>query len=99
IGTKHKGEKFLIATSDSADNDITADFEKRGLDHTSAIFVKSVSQDLKSIDISSYDMFVLYNKADVKSLFENFPEFRQEDKKFVSYGKSVIKAMETAGLR
>ncbi|MCM1197534.1 MAG: hypothetical protein NC308_01465, partial [Clostridium sp.] len=63
-----------------------------------AIFVKSVSQDLKGIDISSYDMFVLYNKADVKSLFENFPEFRQEDKKFVSYGKSVIKAMETAGI-
>lgn len=98
IGTKHKGEKFLITTSDLADNDITADFEKRNLDYTAAIFVKSVSQDLKSIDMNSYDMFVLYNKADVKSLFENFPEFRQDDKKFVSYGKSVIKAMEAAGI-
>jgi len=98
IGTKHKGEKFLITTSDSTDNDITRDFESRGLDFTTAIFVKSVSQDLKGIDISAYDMFVLYNKADVKSLFENFPEFTQGDKKFVSYGKSVIKAMENAGI-
>ena len=33
-----------------------------------------------------------------KSLFENFPDFRQEGIKFVSYGKSVIKAMSEAGL-
>ncbi|MCM1198399.1 MAG: uroporphyrinogen-III synthase, partial [Clostridium sp.] len=39
IGTKHKGEKFLIATADSAENDISSDFEKKGLDYTAAIFV------------------------------------------------------------
>lgn len=98
IGTKHKGEKFLITTSDSTNNDITRMFETTGFDYKSAIFVKTVSQDLKSVDIKSYDMIVLYNKADVKSLFENFPDFKQEDVKFVSYGKSVVKAMEEAGL-
>lgn len=98
IGTKHKGEKFLITASDSTDNDITRGFEAAKLSFTAAVFVKSVSQDLKDIDPDSYDMFVLYNKADVKSLFENFPEFEQKDRKFVSYGKSVVKAMESAGL-
>ena len=43
-------------------------------------------------------MIVLYNKADVKSLFENFPDFTQGETKFVSYGKSVVKAMNDAGL-
>ena len=98
IGTKHKGEKFLITTSDSPDNDITRMFESTGLEFKSAIFVKSVSQDLTGVDIRSYDMIVLYNKADVKSLFENCPGFSQGDIKFVSYGKSVVKAMEEAGL-
>ncbi len=98
IGPKHKGDRFLITTSDSINNDITKVFEASGLDFTSAIFVKSVSQDLKTVDIDSYDMFVLYNKADVKSLFENFPDFKQGDKKFVSYGKSVMKPMEEASL-
>ncbi len=98
IGTKHKGEKFLITTSDSPDNDITRMFESTGLEFKSAIFVKSVSQDLTGVDIRSYDMIVLYNKADVKSLFENCPDFSQGDIKFVSYGKSVVKAMEEAGL-
>ena len=41
---------------------------------------------------------VLFNPADVKSLFENQPDFAQENIKFVSYGKSVVKAMEDAGL-
>ena len=98
IGSKHKGEKFLITTSDSPSNDITRKFEETGFDYRSAIFVKSVSQDLRNVDIKSYDMIVLYNKADVKSLFENYPDFVQGDIKFVSYGKSVVKAMEDAGL-
>ena len=98
IGARHKGEKFLITTSDSTNNDITRAFESTGMDFSSAVFVKSVSQDLKGVDIASYDMIVLYNKADVKSLYENFPDFKQGDVKFVSYGKSVVKAMEQAGL-
>lgn len=99
IGSKHKDEKFLIATSDSASiNDITTEFQEHGLPYECAIFVKSVSHDLKSTDLSSYGMIVLYNQADVKSLFENFPDFTQGDIKFVSYGKSVIKAMTDAGL-
>ena len=98
IGTKHKGEKFLIATSDSTNNDITGVFEQNGLDFNSAIFVKSVSRDLKDVTPSKYDMIVLYNPSDVKSLFENFPDFKQEDIRFVSYGKSVVKAMSDAGL-
>ena len=43
-------------------------------------------------------MIVLYNPADVKSLFENFPDFKADGIRFVSYGKSVIKAMQEAGL-
>jgi len=98
IGSKHKGEKFLIATSDSANNDITRIFQENGFEYESAIFVKSVSQDLTATDIRSYDMIVLYNPADVKSLFENFPDFKADGIRFVSYGKSVIKAMQEAGL-
>lgn len=98
IGNKHKDETFLIATSDLAGNDITKIFHESGLKSESAIFVKSVSQDLKGIDLSSYDMIVLYNPSDVKSIYENYPDFTPGDIKFVAYGKSVLKAMDEAGL-
>ncbi len=99
IGTKHKGEKFLIATSESSTKDaVTKVFETQKYDFETATFVKPVSQDIKDMDLHSYDMIVFFNPADVKSLYENFPEFAQGDIKFVSYGKSVVGAMEEAGL-
>jgi uroporphyrinogen-III synthase len=100
IGPKHKGEKFLITTSDTSNADaMTRLFEARGLDFKTAVFIKSVSQDMKDVRLEEYDMIVFYNPADVKSLQENFPDFRQGDIRFVSYGRSIVKAMEEAGLR
>jgi uroporphyrinogen-III synthase len=100
IGPKHKGEKFLIAMSDSSSSEaLTSLFQANKLEYTTGVFVKSVSQDLKDLDLASYDMIVFYNPADVKSLQENFPDFRQGDIKMVSYGRSIVRAMEEMGLR
>ncbi len=99
IGTKHKGEKFLIATSDTGSNDsMVSLFAQSGLDCTSAVFVKSVSQDLKQVDIKSYDMIVVFNAADLKSLYENYPDYDKGETKFVTFGKKIVSAMEEAGL-
>lgn len=100
IGTKHAGENFLIVTSDSSNSEnITRLFDEKKLSYKSAVFVKSVPQDLKDVDLGSYELAVLYNPADVKSLFENYPDFKQGNLKFISYGKSIVKAMEDAGLQ
>jgi uroporphyrinogen-III synthase len=99
IGAKHKGETFLIATAESSGKDaITRLFETQSFKFATAVFVKPVSQDIKALDLNSFDLAVLFNPADVKSLFENYPDFKQESIKFVSYGKSIVKAMEDAGL-
>jgi uroporphyrinogen-III synthase len=99
IGTKHKGENFLIATSGTSGKDaVTKIFETQKFAFETAAFVKPVSQDIKGIDLHSYDVVVLFNPADVNSLYENHPEFTQGDVKFISYGRSVMKAMEEAGL-
>ena len=100
IGPKHKGEKFLIAMSDSSSAEpLTSLFEASHLQYATGIFVKTVSQDLKDLQLSDYDMVVFYNPADVKSLRENFPDFEQGSLKMVSYGRSIVRAMEDAGLR
>ena len=99
IGTKHKAEKFLIATTESSSKDaVTKIFETHQYSFETAVFVKPVSQDIKDVDLHSYDIVVFFNPADVKSLYENQPDFKQENIKFVSYGRSIVKAMEDAGL-
>lgn len=99
IGTKHKDESFLITTADSANHEVfRTNFEKNGLKYQIATFVKAVPQDLKDIDLQACNAVVFYNPHDVESLHTNFPEFTQGDLKFISYGKSVVKAMAEAGL-
>ena len=94
IGSRHKDEKFLITVSDSGSKDaITRLFESNGLNFTTGVFVKSVPQDLKDVDMHSYDAVVVFNAADIKSIYSNFPDFKQADIKFISYGNSVVKAM------
>ena len=99
IGSKHKGEKFLIATTESTTKDaVTKIFETQQYSFETAVFVKPVSPDIKDVDLHSYDIVVFFNPADVKSLYENQPDFKQENIKFVSYGKSIVPVMEEAGL-
>lgn len=100
IGTKHRGEKFLITTtSDSSNIDVlTGLFDAQKLDYSTAVYVKSVSQDIKGIDLDSYDVIVVFNPADVKSLYENFPDYKPGETKFITFGKQIVKVTEDAGL-
>ena len=99
IGSKHKGEKFLIATTESTTKDaVTKIFETQQYAFETAVFVKPVSQDVKDVNLHSYDVVVFFNPADVKSLYENQPDFKQENIKFVSYGRSIVPVMQEAGL-
>lgn len=99
IGPKHKGEKFLITTTDAGNNEaLTRLFDAAKLDYTTAVFVKSVPQDLKDLDLSAYEVAVVYNPADVHSLQENFPGFKGEGCKFITFGRHIVDAMEAAGL-
>lgn len=99
ITAKHKGEKFLIATSENSANTValTSLFDAAGLDYTVGVLVKAVPQDLHALDMASYGLAVLCNPADVVSLRENFPDFQQGDLKFISFGKAVVGSLEDAG--
>ena len=100
VTAKHKGEKFLITASEGSNTTpITTLFSAAKLDYTVGVLVKAVPQDLKALDLHSYDLAVLCNPADVVSLQENFPGFRQEGLKFISFGKAVVRSLEAAGFQ
>lgn len=98
IGAKHKGEKFLITTNAATSNDaMTQAFSAADLDFTIANFVKPVPQDLKDLDIHSYDVAVVYNPADLTSLEENFEGFKPDGLQFITFGRGIVKAMQDKG--
>ena len=99
ITAKHKGEKFLITTTEGSNTtQITTLFTAAKLDFTVGILVKPVPQDLHDVDMNAYDLAVLCNSADVVSLKENLPGFKQGDLKVISFGKAVVRSLEEAGI-
>ena len=99
IGAKHKNEKFLISCTDSLRSDVKAMFTNAKYNFGSAILVRTVCSDIKqNVDLSKYGMVVFYSPSDVKSLFQNFPEFTQKDLLLATYGKGTARAAKDASL-
>ena len=99
IGTKHRNENFLIACTDQLKPDVHKLFVKEKLKHGSAVFVRTVSNDIRDIDLHSYQIVAFYSPSDIKSLQEAWPEFKQESLVFATYGPSTARAAEGAGLK
>ncbi|NLD21397.1 MAG: uroporphyrinogen-III synthase [Bacteroidales bacterium] len=98
IGSKHKGEYFLISSTDAPKKDIEDMFTNAKFKFGSAVMVQTVYSDIKNIDLSKYGMLVFYSPADVKSLFENHPDFTLNDLLIATYVKNTAKAVKDASL-
>ena len=99
IGNKHKNEKFLIACTDSLRADLAAAFDKAGFKYGSAVFMNTVVSDIKHLDLASYSALVFYSPCDVRSLLDNYPDFKQNGLLLATFGVNTAKAAEAAGLK
>ena len=96
---KHKDEKFLLPLSDQHKPEIPKLMDKNKLKYTKAILYKNISSDLSDLAGVKYDIYVFYSPSCIKSLLQNFPDFKQDDIKIASFGNSTAKAVKDAGLR
>jgi len=99
IGTKHKGETFLLGYANNSKPEFVKAFEKAKMKSTKAVLYCTIDCDLTKLDPSNYDMLVLYSSADVKSLINNFPSFKQNNTLLASFGPSTLKALKAAKLK
>lgn len=96
---KYPDEKYLLPSSDVLSESIVSVLEKSGIDWTRAIMYRTVSSDLKDIEINNYDMLVFFSPQEIKSLQLNFKKFKQGDTKICVWGQNTQKAIEDVGLR
>lgn len=96
---KYKTEKFLLPTSDVLNPEIPAYLDKMELDWERGIVCKTVSSDLSDLSDVKYDILVFFSPSGIKSLFENFPQFKQDKTRIAVFGKTTFSAAEEMGLR
>ena len=94
----HKQENFIFVCSNIRKPSIPNFLKDNGINYTEAVMYKTVSSDLSDLEEVFYDIIVFYSPADIKSLFENFPDFKQNNTRIAAFGNSTKKAIEEANL-
>tara|TARA_R110002124_G_scaffold54759_2_gene155466 strand:+ start:8956 stop:9702 length:747 start_codon:yes stop_codon:yes gene_type:complete len=95
---KHKDEKFLLPASDKLKDLIPEELNALGVDWKPAVLYKTVVSDLSDLEDVFYDILVFFSPSGIDSLFQNFPEFRQNSTRIAAFGNTTIKAVTDAGL-
>ena len=96
---KHKDEKYLLPCSEIHKQSISSLLEKNNVDYTKAVLYKTLASDLSKIKIDNYDMLIFFSPSGVKSLFKNFPEFKQNSTLIAAFGPTTSKAVKELGLK
>jgi uroporphyrinogen-III synthase len=99
IIAKHSEEKFLLPLSDQHNEEIPILLDNNNIKYTKAILYKTVCSDLSDLSSINYDLLVFFSPSGVKSLLQNFPQFKQNNIKIASFGETTAKAVKDAGLR
>ena len=96
---KHRDENFLVPLSDIHNHEIPELLDKEGYNYTKAILYRTVNSDLSDLKEVNYDILVFFSPSGIKSLLQNFPDFKQSDIRIACFGPTTAQAVHEAGLR
>jgi len=99
---KHKeNEKFLyICSENQQDNDIVSWLKNNKCEFQLAFMYRTISNDITEVmEVKSFDVICFFTPSGVKSLFDNYPKFKQNGTVVGSFGSNTSRALEEAGLK
>lgn len=96
---KHKGEKFLFPCSNIHHRALPGYMREKEMDITESVIYKTVDSDLSDLENIFYDMICFFSPSGIKSLYNNFPDFKQNDTRIAVFGKATAKKALDEGLR
>ena len=96
---KFQREKFLVPTSGSLNPDIVKTLDSFEITWERAQLFKTVISDLSDLRDVYYDILVFFSPLGIKSLFENFPDFKQDKTLIAVYGNTTEEAAKAKDLR
>jgi uroporphyrinogen-III synthase len=95
---KYKDEKFLLPASDQLNADAPQTLDSLKVDWTAATLYKTVMSDLSDLADVYYDILVFFSPTGIKSLFKNFPDFKQNETRIAVFGSTTQKEALDSGL-
>lgn len=96
---KHGDFSYLMPCSDALSDSFLTKSEELGLKITKAVMFQTVSSDLSDLADIKYDVLCFFSPMGIKSLFENFPNFIQNETRIAALGTQTHEAVLQKGLR
>ncbi|WGK66152.1 uroporphyrinogen-III synthase [Croceiramulus getboli] len=96
---KYKNEKFLLPSSDKLKPEVPEILNELNLNWKLGTFYRTVVSDLSHLKNVFYDILVFFSPSGIQSLFENFPDFEQNNTRIAVFGNSTVRAANEAGLK
>ncbi|MFY8188819.1 MAG: uroporphyrinogen-III synthase [Flavobacterium sp.] len=96
---KYKDEKFFLPSSDQLNFDVPQTLNSLNINWTKGVFYKTVMSDLSDLADVQYDILAFFSPTGIKSLFKNFPDFKQNDTRIAVFGATTQKEALDHGLR
>jgi len=97
---KHKDkERFLLPCSNLGSVEVVTYLRENEFDFKDVMMYKTVSSDLSDLSDVTYDVLVFFSPLGITSLYENFPDFKQNDTRLAVFGSTTKKAVEDRGLQ
>jgi len=96
---KHKPkENFLLPCSNLGSKSVSNFLIENEFNWKDAMMYRTVSSDLSDLSNVLYDVLVFFSPLDLESLYENFPDFKQNETRIAVFGNSTRKKVEELGL-
>ncbi len=99
IRKKHKDDKYILPMSDAPNEEYTSLLDRDGIKYVKAPLYRAVFSDIKDINFGEYDMLVLFSSAGINSIYNSFPEYKQNETVIAAFGEQTAKAVTGAGLK
>ena len=96
---KFIGEKYLVPTSGSLNPQTVSKLDSFKISWERVQLYKTVVSDLSDLSDVYYDLLVFYSPLGIDSLFENFPDFKQNKTLIAVYGKTTLEAAKSKNLK
>lgn len=91
---KNSKNKFLFVSSNLQTSPILTYMEEEKFNYKDAILFRTVAADLSHFSDITYDMVVFFTPEGVRSLYKNFPKFKQNDTRIGAFGQKTISEIQ-----
>ncbi|MBP7272432.1 MAG: uroporphyrinogen-III synthase [Saprospiraceae bacterium] len=96
---KHNKENFLLPCNNHGVKALSDFLNELGIAFQEAIMYLTVNADLEDLRHVKYDVLTFFSTLEIQSLFDNFPEFKQDNTRIAVFGAATEKAAQERGLQ